>query len=191
MIDFDAWLARHTIHDTPHMALGLTLHFKSETMHVWTGVGPVQASDRRFEGVGNVGSISGLEIGYGRPTSTTTIELSGLDARYFALAADQAAEVRGRKAEIWLLGFGTGVMGEEWVLAAASREGTRQMDQLTRSIDHGTQKSTITLTLQPLEVMRWRSPSGLLTHDDQQRRHPGDRALERAGLVQLARSFTN
>lgn len=187
LIDFDTWLAGHAKSDIPHLALAATFHFASQTMHVWTGVGPVVAPDRTFQGVGNVGSIKGLELGYGRPTDSLQIELSGLDSTFFALAAGQETEVRGQRMEIWLLGFGTGNAGEEWVLAAASQEGIREMEKMTRSIDYEAGVSKIVLAAEPVAAMRWRAPFGLLTHEDQIARHSGDRGLERVSLVQYSR----
>jgi len=187
LLSFDSWLAGYTRGAVPHMAIGLTLHFASQTMHVWPGVGPVVADDRIFQGVGAVGEISGLEIGLGRPTETTSVVLSGLDGDFFALAADQESEARGRRAEIWFLGFGTGVPGEEWALAAASLEATREMDRMTRSIDYETMTSTITLTMEPIGAMRWKSPAGYLTDDDQRARYPTDRGLERVPLTTFSR----
>ncbi|WP_018266529.1 hypothetical protein [Methylosinus sp. LW4] len=187
MMDLDDWLAMHDKHATPHMTLGFTFYFKSQTMHVWPGRYSLDVGDRIFLGANGVGTISNLEFGYGRPKETTTIVLSGLDARYFALAESQDDEVRGRKAEIFILAFGTGVAGEEWKLAAVSLEATREMDKLTSSLNHDDGTSTITLTMQPLGSMRWRPVHGLITDIDQRARHAGDRGLERVGLVQYSR----
>jgi hypothetical protein len=188
LIDFDEWLSRHPKDATPKMALAATMHFKSRTMHVWLGRGPVVAPGRTFEGIGTVASVTGLELGYGRPTAPLTITISGLDQTFFGLAADQESEVRGRRMEIFLLGFGgTGVAGEEWTLAAMSQEGVREMDQMTRKIDYDSGTSVITLTAQPISAMRWRMAAGLLTHEDQQALYPSDRGLERVPLTQYSR----
>ncbi|OAI25964.1 hypothetical protein A1351_15540 [Methylosinus sp. R-45379] len=189
-MEFDDWLAMQDKHATPHMTLGFTFYFKSETMHVWPGRYSLDAGSRVFLGAnatGAIGSISNLEFGYGRPKETTTLVMSGLDQRYFALAENQDSEVRGRKAEIFILAFGTGVLGEEWKLAAVSLEATREMDKLSSSLNHDEGTSTITLTMQPLGSMRWRPAHGLITDEDQRARFPGDRGLERVGLVQYSR----
>lgn len=187
LASIDAWLAAYPRSATPKLALCLTLHFTSETMHVWSGVGPVAIDDRTFQGVNAIGEISGLQIGQGRPSETTTIRLSGLDPQYFALAEDQETEVRGRRAELWLIGFGTGNAGEEWLPAAASLEATREMDRMTRQIDFEAMTSTITLSMEPVGALRWKSPAGYLTDDDQRARYPTDKALERVGLATFSR----
>lgn len=187
LLDLDTWLAAQDRYATPHQTLAFSFHFLSQTMHVWPGMGSIVTDDRTFLGVGAVGSISGLELGYGRPTKTTTITLSGLDTTYFGLAADQADEVHGRRAEIFIVGLGTGVKGEEWAPAAIGLEATREMDKMTRAIDHEAKASVITLTMEPIGAIRWRAAHGFLNDDDQRARYAGDLALERVGLVQWAR----
>jgi hypothetical protein len=155
--------------------LGVRFDFSTGTRRVWKGNGPLtDGLGHTWEGVGNIGAISGLQLGLGDVTEPLTFELSGLDASFASVAVDQST-LRGRDCAVYLI-----VFNPDWTLAENPVSlRTAVMDRMVRKIDSQNRLVSITLTAESFMVTRFRSPNAYLTHADQIARYPGDRGLER------------
>lgn len=157
-------------------ALGARFDFASGATRVWQGGGPlVDGTGNTWSGIGNVGSISGLSLGFGDVTEPLVFELSGLDPVFMSHASNQQTELKGRDCAVYLMVFNT-----DWSLASNPISlRTAIMDKMVTKFDSVQRKVSITLTAESFMVTRFRSPNSYLTHADQIARYPGDRGLER------------
>lgn len=150
--------------------------FTSGTKRVWQGNGPLtDGLGDTWQAVGNIGRISGLQLGFGDVNEPLTFELSGLDASFMSIAVNQNAELRGRDCAVYLIMF-----NQDWSLAANPVVlRTALMDRMVRRFDAQSRLVSITLTAESFMATRFRSPNSYLTHADQIARNPGDRGAER------------
>ena len=68
------------------------LDFATEPMRIWTGGGSITAGGFQWYGLGQLGSISGLEQAVNGEAPETTFVLSGINSDIVALARDEWAE---------------------------------------------------------------------------------------------------
>jgi len=160
--------------------------FKSQPMRVWEGDGVLDRGGftwsgmgHRQDGLGNpLQSIDGLEQAVNGTAPQLNLTLSGVDAQVVAAARKDAAadEIEGRPLTVWLGFFRNDQPGlvpldgliplGSWIMQKPSFTAT------------GPVLRTITLPCETLFAQRSRAPFGMLTDRDQQRRFPGDKALE-------------
>ena len=166
--------------DPVGIAYGVEMAFASGPMAVWPGQGSLDCSAFGapvFQGIGQVGQIGTVEMGTVAATQAVTLSLSGLDAGLYSKAQNQGAEVRGRRARIYLIFFDprTGALLDVRVRR------TVVMDKITTSIDGNANPPTMILSLfcEPVLATKNRAPYAFLTDADQRGRFPDDRALER------------
>ena len=75
------------------------LTFKSGTVYVWSGAGPLSFGGNTFQGVGTLGQVGGIEESTGVQATGTTVSLSGIDP---ALLGDCLTDIQvGAMARIW------------------------------------------------------------------------------------------
>jgi hypothetical protein len=167
-------------------ALFVAFLFKSQPMRVWEGDGALDRGGfawsgmgHRQDGLGNpLQSIDGLEQAVNGTAPQLNLTLSGVDARVVAAARKDAAadEIEGRPLTVWLGFFRSdqpGLMPLDGLIPLGSW--IMQKPSFTAT---GPTLRTITLPCETLFAQRSRAPFGMLTDRDQQRRFPGDKALE-------------
>jgi len=167
-------------------ALFVTFAFKSETLRVWEGDGPIdrggftwRGMGSRTDGMGNpLQAIDGLEQAVNGTAPQLTLTLSGVDATVVQAARKDADadEIEGRDLTIEI-GFFDATSPNLVPLDGLMQLGvwTMQKPSFTAT---GPTLRTITLPCETLFAQRSRAPFGMLTDRDQQRRFPGDKALE-------------
>jgi hypothetical protein len=164
--------------DTVSWCYGASFDFASGTQSLWQGIGPLDASSfggPAFQGIGNFGSLSSLEIGVTSPTQSLEFQLSGVDKSLFSTALNQASEVEGRKAGVYLIFFGSaGLIG------CALRR-TVVMDKITIRGSMSETGPSLILSLAAEDSLAPKNgrPWSLLTQADQIGRYSNDAALER------------
>jgi len=169
--------------DTVRYCYGVTFQFASGAMSVWQGFGELDATPfggPLFSGVGNMGSIGSVEIGTSAQTQSVTFQLSGVDPKYSAYARNQATEIKGRRALLYLLFFtGSGPDAGASLLDCRLRR-TLRMDKITGEIqaNQAGLQMVNTLVCEPILATKSRAPYAMLSDSDQRARHPGDRACE-------------
>lgn len=166
-VDF-AWLVR--------------FDFTSQTMRLWNGNGVLTATDNsKWQGLGNLGAVSGIEQAVNGEAPQGTFTLSGIDNDIVRLARDEfVAEVRGRKVFVLIQFFG--------VDDPEDPDNQRPLDSPyalwsgrclipTFTFDQGGERS-ITIAAESLFSLRSRPNYAMYTDADQRRRFPGDRGFE-------------
>jgi len=167
-------------------ALFVTFAFKSGTLRVWEGDGPLdrggftwRGMGHRTDGMGNpLQSIDGLEQAINGTAPQLSLTLSGVDATVVQAARKDADadEIEGRDLTVEI-GFFDATSPNLVPLDGLMQLGiwTMQKPSFTAT---GPTLRTIMLPCETLFAQRSRAPFGMLTDRDQQRRFPGDKALE-------------
>ena len=144
------------------------LHF-DPIVYVFSGVGEFTWGGKTFLGVGNLGTIDGVEETQDLKAADLRMTLSGVDPSLVALALDD--DYQGEAAFFWVafLDSDHQMVGDpvgpwEW-----------EMENMTGEIGE-----TGTLTLTATNIMaKWDKPNNSrYTHEEQQRLYPGDMGLE-------------
>lgn len=146
--------------------------FLSATTRFWDGLGWLDAGGRRWQGSGNVISVSGLDQGEGLSASKATFSLSGTTPELLAAAVNSESEVTNRPCTVYIQFLSK----RNVALDNPIPIWTGRMDAMEFSGDVRTQ--TINLNAEGLFVDRVRATHGLQTDTDQQARWPGDRGFE-------------
>lgn len=155
------------------------LEFTSQTMRIWTGFGPLAAGGYTWSGVGEFGTISGLEIPTGSTAPVTTLGLSGIEPDLVSKALSASDEVKGRPAAILIQFF-----DEQWrTLDNPYAVMSGVMDVMTISAPTPESRS-IEVSVEWLLTRRVIPPFGMLSDRDQKNRFPGDRGLEQIAAMQ-------
>lgn len=164
---------------TVRCALLVYLGFTSQEMRVWVGSGRLTAGGHEWSGLGELGSISNLELPLGGTAPVTTLGLSGVDPDLVGKALAASDEVKGRPAIIYLQLFDEG-----WqVLDAPYALLTGLMDQIALKAP-GEGLRQITVTVEWLFTRRAIPPFAMLSDRDQKALFPGDRGLEQMAAMQ-------
>lgn len=165
--------------DTVYASEGAVFFFSSQTMAVWAGMRPLDATafgGPVFLPTGGLGSIGQMEIGAAPVSQSLTFSLSGLDPVFSKMAINQASEVKGRDCQVWLFRFD---QSENLIWAGIIC--TRIMDIITRGVSNRSDPPTaiFSLSAEPILADRNKAPNDFLSDADQRARYPGDRGLER------------
>jgi hypothetical protein len=153
--------------------------FTSQAMRFWLGRGGLDAGGQSWSGLGELGSISGLEIPLGGTAPVTTLGLSGVKPELVAKALDAASEVKGRPAVIYLQFFDSAwqVLDSPYAILSG------QMDRMSVSAT-GPLTRTVEVSVEWLFTRRAIPPYGFLSDRDQRGLYAGDRGLEQMAAMQ-------
>lgn len=173
-------------------ALFVTFGFKSllvppnQPLRIWEGDGLLNREGKDWYGIGQrqdgsgnpLQSIDGLEQAINGTAPQLTLTLNGVDAKVVNAAKKdaEADEIEGRDLKIEI-GFFLETPAAWVPLDNLLHVGTWVMQKPSFTAQNATLR-TITLPCETMFSQRSRSPFGMLTDRDQQRRFPGDRALE-------------
>ncbi|KGM34997.1 hypothetical protein [Inquilinus limosus] len=167
-------------------SLFVTFEFKSGPMRVWEGDGPLDRGGVTWRGMGHrqdkqsnpLQSIEGLEQAINGTAPQLNLTLSGVDPKVVAAARKDADadEIEGRNLAI-SIGFFDAARSSLVPLDNLVRLGTWIMQKPSFTATGPTLR-TISLPCETIFAQRSRAPFGMLTDRDQQRRFPGDQALE-------------
>lgn len=155
------------------------LDFASEAMRLWLGRGLLNSGGHEWKGLGEWGSISGIETPLGGTAPVTTLGLSGVKPELVTKALDSSAEVKGRTATIFLQVFAEDFQTLDSPYAVM----TGTMDKMSAKGD-GPVTRTIELTVEWLFTRRAIPPFGYLSDRDQKSLFAGDRGLEQIATMQ-------
>lgn len=164
---------------TVRVAQLVFLDFTSQPMRLWLGRGRLIAGGQEWSGLGELGSISGIEMPLGGTAPVTTLGLSGVDPDLVAKALDASAEVKGRAAIVSMQFF-----DEAWqVLDNPYAVMTGLMDRISVAAPDVATR-TVEVTVEWLFTRRAIPPFGMLSDRDQKSLYPGDRGLEQVAAMQ-------
>jgi hypothetical protein len=160
--------------------------FLSAPVRVWEGDGPIDREGHTWLGMGQrqdgsgspLQGIDGLEQAVNGSAPQMTMTLSGVDATIVDLVNTDvsAGEVEGREVTIFM-GFYDATVAGLVPLDSLVTIGVWYMQRPTFTTS-GPATRTITLPCETIFSQRSRAPFGMLTDRDQQKRYPGDKALE-------------
>lgn len=147
----------------------------TDTLRLWSGIGPIAWNGETWQGTGDLAAIERVE-------ETTDIEAVGLKATLNGIPSEMVSWLlqeaqSGKPFTVWF-----GVLDDGAIVADPDKVFAGRMDVPT--LEDGATTAAITVTVesdmvrleQPLE-RRW-------THEDQQRRSPGDRGFEYVAALQ-------
>ena len=157
----------------------LFLDFKDDPTRVWEGVGTLKTNDANtWSGIGELGSISGLEQTLNGSAPVARLALSGVDPDLVTVTKNAADQIKGRDVTV----YGQFFDDDAKPLGSPFSLWSGVMDQLTYSMS-GEGPRTISVTAEGLFTRRGRPAFGLLTDRDQKARFAGDRGLEFVGSL--------
>lgn len=147
--------------------------FTTAPRNLWLGAGKLWAGGEYWDGLGELGSVSGIESAIGGTAPVATFRLSGVDAALVPAALASATEVKGRDVTVYLQFFDDEqqTLDEPFSIYAGTLDVMRINAQ-------GSELRTIEVTAETLFARRAMPPWGYLTDRDQQKLFPGDRGLE-------------
>lgn len=147
--------------------------FLSQTLRFWDGVRDLVTADSRvWQAAGSVISVSGLEHRPNMGAAPVTFTMSGVQDELISFAAGNQQQVVGRPCSVFLQFLNEDITPLDSPVAIWAGN----MDTL--SFNAGSGEQTITLTAEPIFVLRTRAPYGLMTDRDQQKRYPGDTGMQ-------------
>jgi hypothetical protein len=149
------------------------LDFTTTPFRLWLGHGLLETGGHTWSGLGELGSISGMESAIGGTAPQTTFTLSGIDPGLVGKAIDASDEVKGRDVTVYVQFFDPDMQALDDPYAVYA--GT--MD-LSRVKGQGADQRSIEVTAETLFARRALAPFGYLSDRDQQRLFSGDRGLE-------------
>lgn len=158
--------------------------FTTAPRNLWLGAGRLWAGGEFWDGLGELGSISGLESALDGTAPVTTFSLSGVDAALVPAALDAENEVKGREVTVYLQFFDhdSQTLDEPYSIYVGTLDVMRVKAQ-------GPGLRTIDVTAETLFARRAMPPWGYLTDRDQQKLFPGDLGLEYVALM-VSRTVT-
>lgn len=169
----------------PTFTIFAQFNFKSSTMCLWEGDGPLTREGRLWYGLGQrqditgnpLQSIEGLEQAINGTAAELSMTLSGVDKQVItaARADSDSGEVEGQRLDIYI-GF---FLDDQAVYPVGNLKtiGSWEMGRPSFIAD-GPLTRTIKITAENLFASRSRAPFAMLTDRDQERRYPGDKGLE-------------
>ncbi|SCW61866.1 hypothetical protein SAMN02927924_01704 [Sphingobium faniae] len=161
--------------------------FASKPMRLWKGNGRLRTNDGMFwNGIGQLGSMSGIEQAVNGEAPEMSFGLSGIDAEIMRLARDEfEAEVKGRLVYVLIQFFGVDDPDDP--------DNQRPLDNpypvccgrcLTPTFTMNQEgERSVTIAAESLFSLRSRPRHAMYTDADQQRRFPGDKGFEFVGSL--------
>jgi hypothetical protein len=170
---FNATIAAALAGRTVRMALLVHFDFATTPMRVWSGFGDLAAGGYTWSGLGELGSISGIESAIGGTAPQVTFSMSGIDAAVVTATLNASDEVTGRDATIFAQFF-----DEDWQTLDspyALWAGTMDVMRFSRA---DVTSRVVALTAETLFARRGIPAFGYLSPADQEGLFAGDRFLE-------------
>lgn len=154
------------------------LDFTTQPMRIWTGSGKITAGGNDWYGLGQLGSISGLEQAVNGEAPETTFILSGINSEIVSLARDEwAEEARDRLVKV-LVQFHNHEDDRPLELFDEPYSIWAGRMQTPRFEIQGPKLRKITVSAESLFALRSRPSFSQYTDTDQKSRFSGDRGFE-------------
>jgi hypothetical protein len=147
----------------------VSLQFRSETVYVWSGPGPLTWGGQTFQGVGSLGTIGPLTEGVEINAEGTSVTLSGIDP---VLLAESLTDIQqGATANIWfgLVDASLNVIGTPYLQWSGAID--------TPSVTPGVDTISITLNLESRLIDHARPNMRRYTSADQRLYFPTDSSM--------------
>lgn len=175
---FPATVAAQIAGRTVRPAVLAMFDFASNPMRLHLGSGKLRAGGQVYDGIGQFGSISGLEQSIGGTAPVATFTLSGVDAAIVAAARNGSDEVKGRQVTVLVQFYDEGYAPLDAPLIVYVGE----MDLMKIAL-RGPTKATVSVTAETVFTRHGLPMWGTLSNADQNRLYPGDRGLEMVAQI--------
>lgn len=175
---FPETIKQHLAGRTVRGSFLVLFDFKSEPMRVWTGSGKLPAGGAEWLGLGQIGSISGLEQAVNGEAPETSFVLSGVNKEIVSVARGEfEAEAKDRLAKVLIqfhndLNDGPRELFDQPYPIWAGRMQTARFEL------QGPTKRVVTVAAESRFSLRSRPRFSQYTDTDQKLRYPGDRGFE-------------
>lgn len=173
MAFFNSTIAALLAGQTVSAALLVKFDFLSGTMRLWQGFGDLVAGAQTWNGIGQLGSISGIESAIGDAAPKITFMLSGVDGGLVFEALSNSKEVKFRPVTIFLQFFDSSMQAMDSPYAIY----LGIMDVMKIKVD-GPKTRIIELTSESIFTRRGIPPWGYLSSASQRGLYPGDAGLD-------------
>ena len=170
---FNATIAAATAGRTVRASLLVFFDFVDEPTRLWMGQGTLVAGGQEWKGLGEWGSVDGLEQAIGTVAPQTTFKLSGVSPEIVTLARQSSDRVKGRNVNVY-----TQFFDEQWAPLDQPYVVWSGILDLMKYAATGPSERSVTVTAEGLWTARRRPVYSLYTDRDQKARFPGDRGLE-------------
>lgn len=147
--------------------------FVDEPLRLWMGQGTLVAGGQEWQGLGQWGSIDGLEQAIGTVAPQTSFTLSGVAPNIVTLARQSSDRVKGRDVNVY-----TQFLDEDWQTLDQPFVVWSGILDLMKYAATGVSERTVTCTAEGLWTARRRPVYSLYTDRDQNARYPSDRGME-------------
>lgn len=152
--------------------------FANGARRMHNGFGTIETNDGKvWQGIGNLGSISGLQQAINGTAAPLELSLSGVDAGFAAQAKGNRDNWYMRPVVVFLQFFDADWQPLDMPFAVAFAT-MRQLTIDRRSTEEG-MVYTVTVQAEGPFITRKRARYGFYSDTDQQKRFPGDRGCER------------
>lgn len=159
---------------TVRASILILLDFVTTPMRLWSGAGYLSSGGYTWAGLGEVGSISGLDVALSGEAPETTFMLSGVDPEIVSLARDEwQDEAKDRLAQV-LIQFHNDADNLPLELYDEPYSIWSGRMQSVRFELMGDQTRTISVSVESLFTLRSRPAYSQYTDSDQQARFAGD-----------------
>lgn len=158
---------------TIRCAILVFFNFLTTPKRAWLGDGDLYAGGFVWSGLGELGSIDGLDRPLGDTAPQATFRLSGVDGPVITETLAASTEVKGRDVTVYIQMFTDLLMPLDGPVAIYS--GVMDVMRVTAA---GATSRTIEVTAETLFTRRSMPAWGYLSDRDQNRLFPGDRGLE-------------
>jgi hypothetical protein len=158
--------------DKVNFVLLCRLGFDGAERRMWFGHGQIEVAGELWDGDGGMASISEIGAAIGDSAQPLTIDVSGVDQQFMALAASEVNLVRGRPINISIAFFSeSGLLLDS---PASLYTGEMQAIKPSKTV----MSRSLSLLCEGIFSDRGMTPNGLLSDRDQKSRHIGDTGME-------------
>lgn len=164
--------------------------FTSGPMRLWRGHGNLTTADANvWQGLGELGSVTGIEQAVNGQAPQMVFTLSGLDAAIMHLARDEfEAEAIGRSVYVFIQFFGVDDVADpdnqrplDLPYPIAAGRMMRPTFNFPLRAENQSSARSISISAESLFSLRSRPKWAMYTDSDQQQRFPGDLGFEFVG----------
>lgn len=175
---FPETIKAHLAGRTVRASFLVLFDFVTTPIRVWTGAGKITTGGHDWLGLGQLGSISGLEQAVNGEAPETTFTLTGINPQIMSLARDEwVDEGRDRLAKVYLQFHNDHDDRVRELFDAPFAIWAGRM-QTPRFEIQGPKTRRITVSAESLNALRSRPAFSQYTDTDQKSRFPGDRGFE-------------
>lgn len=166
---------------TVQACFGVKLELINETLFLAQGTSFTDNAGQRWQGLGALGNISGVQVGPEAASSPVELTLSGLDSSLAPAARASNQFIRGGAATVYFFLFDQNFKPLDLPFAMQRYK----LDNGALIYSGGDNSCVLRIRGEPVFAAKHISPLSLISDMDQQSKHPGDTIFERMGFKHI------